>query len=91
MRRLHLLAEENGRLLPTVAGVLLCTLEPQRWLRNAEIIAAAYTGLKNDADDQADAKVIGVPLDRQIWDALHFVRRNMRTPARKPLGRIDYP
>lgn len=91
LRRLHLLAEENGRLLPTVAGVLLCTLEPQRWLRNAEIIAAAYTGLKNDADDQADAKIIGGPLDRQIWDALHFVRRNMRTPARKPLGRIDYP
>lgn len=91
LRRLHLLAEENGRLLPTVAGVLLCTLEPQRWLRNAEIIAAAYTGLENDAEDQIDAKIIGGPLDRQIWDALHFVRRNMRTPARKPLGRIDYP
>lgn len=91
LRRLHLLATEDGRLLPTVAGVLLCTLEPQRWLRNAEMIAAAYTGLENDANDQIDAKIIGGPLDRQIWDALHFVRRNMRTAARKPLGRIDYP
>lgn len=91
LRRLHLLALEDGRLLPTVAGVLLCTLEPQRWLRNAEIIAVAYTGLENDANDQIDAKIIGGPLDRQIWDALHFVKRNMRTAARKPLGRIDYP
>jgi predicted HTH transcriptional regulator len=91
LRRLHLLASEDGRLLPTVVGVLLCTLEPQRWLRNAEIIAAAYTGLENDANDQIDAKIIAGPLDRQIWDALHFVRRNMRTPARKPLGRVDYP
>lgn len=91
LQRLHLLALDDGRLLPTVAGVLLCTIEPQRWLRNAEIMAIAYTGLENDANDQIDAKIIGGPLDRQIWDALHFVRRNMRTPARKPLGRIDYP
>jgi predicted HTH transcriptional regulator len=38
-----------------------------------------------------DAQVIQGPLDRQIFDAIHFVQRNMRTPARKPLGRIDYP
>lgn len=91
LRRLHLLTEQDGRLCPTVAGVLLGTVEPQRWMRNAEIIAVAYTGLDNDADDQIDAKTIGGPIDRQVWDALHFVRRNMRTPARKPLGRIDYP
>lgn len=30
-------------------------------------------------------------LDRQIWDAFDFVRLNMKVPARKVLGRIDYP
>jgi ATP-dependent DNA helicase RecG len=61
LQRLHLVTETDDGPLPTVAGVLLCTVAPQRWLRNAEIIA------------------------------VHFVRRNMRTPARKPLGRVDYP
>lgn len=91
LQRLHLIRETDEGLCATVAGVLLLTLEPQRWLRNAEIIAVAHSGAVNDPDDQLDAVEIRGPLDRQILDALHFVRRNMRTPARKPLGRIDYP
>jgi ATP-dependent DNA helicase RecG len=91
LRRLHLLKETDEGPVPTVAGVLLCTLKPQRWLRNAEIIAVAHDGLVNDPNEQTDAHEIQGPLDRQIWDAVHFVRRNMRTPARKTLGRVDYP
>lgn len=91
LRRLHLLTEADGTPVPTVAAALLCTLAPQRWLRNAEIIAVAHAGLANDPADQVDALEIQGPLDRQILDAVHFVRRNMRTPARKPLGRVDYP
>ncbi len=91
LRRLHLLTQSDMGLVPTVAGVLLCTLAPQRWLRNAEIIAVAHDGLVNQPNDQVDAQTIQGPLDRQIFDAIHFVGRNMRTPARKPLGRIDYP
>ncbi len=91
LKRLHLLTAAEGALVPTVAGVLLCTLAPQRWLRNAELIAVAHSGLVNDPAEQVDAQEIQGPLDRQIQDAVHFVRRNMRTPARKPMGRIDYP
>ncbi len=91
LQRLHLLKESDEGPQPTVAGVLLCTLSPQRWLRNAEIVAVAHDGLVNDPNDQIDAQEIHGPLDRQIWDAIHFVRRNMRTPARKSLGRVDYP
>jgi predicted HTH transcriptional regulator len=89
--RLHLLKATDEGHAPTVAGVLLLTLMPHRWLRNAEILAVAHDGLVNDPNDQVDAQVIQGPLDRQIFDAIHFVQRNMRTPARKPLGRIDYP
>ena len=91
MQRLHLVIELEGELRPTVAVVLLCAYQPQQWLRNTEIIAAAYTGARNDPNEQIDTREIGGPLDRQIWDALHFVRRNMRVPARKVLGRIEMP
>lgn len=91
LSRLHLLRLDEDRAKPTVAGVLLCTLNPTRWLRNAEIIAVAHWGERNDPNEQIDAIEITGPLDRQIFDALHFVRRNMRTAARKRPGRIDYP
>lgn len=89
--RLHLLRETDAGPVPTVAGVLLCTLAPHQWMRNAEIIAVAHEGIVNDPNDQVDAREIRGPLDQQIADALHFVSRNMRTPARKRLGRVDYP
>ena len=91
LQRLHLLTELDGELRPTVTGVLLCAYQPQQWLRNAEIVAVAYRGARNDPNEQMDAREIGGPLDRQIWDALHFVRRNMRVPARKELGRVEMP
>jgi predicted HTH transcriptional regulator len=91
LRRLHLLRDIDGVAVPTVLGALLCTLEPSRWLRSAEIIAVAHLGTKNNPDEQIDAREIAGPLDRQILDAFHFVERNMTTAARKPLGRIDYP
>lgn len=91
LSRLHLLRELDGVLTPTVAGVLLCTLEPRRWLRNAEMMAVAHLGTENNPDEQIDARDIGGPLDRQILDAFHFIERNMITAARKPLGRVDYP
>ena len=91
LQRLHLLQASDEGLRATVAGVLLCTINPERWLRNAEIIAVAHDGLENNPDEQTDAQAIRGPLDRQIGDAMHFVQRNMRIPARKPLGRIDYP
>jgi ATP-dependent DNA helicase RecG len=89
--RLHLLNMREGVPVPTVAGVLLCTLNPARWLPNVEILAVAHTGNRNDPNEQTDALEIQGPLDRQIMDALHFVRRNMQTAARKQLGRVDYP
>jgi predicted HTH transcriptional regulator len=91
LQRLHLLALRDGEMLPTVAGVLLCALNPVRWLRSVEILAVAYAGARNNPDEQLDAQEIHGPLDRQILDAFHFVRRNMTTAARKRLGRVDYP
>jgi predicted HTH transcriptional regulator len=89
--RLHLLRDLDGEAVPTVAGVVLCTEDPARWLRNAEILAVAHAGTGNDPDAQLDAREIRGPLDRQVLDAFRFVERNMTTPARTPLGRVEYP
>lgn len=91
LRRLHLLTELDGKLNLSVAGVLLATAKPTNWMPSAYIQAVSYSGLTNDPQDQLDAKDIDGPLDRQIWDAFDFVRLNMKVPARKELGRIDYP
>lgn len=91
LSRLHLLTISDDQLTPTVVGVLLCTFNPARWLPNVEILAVAHSGTRNDPNAQVDALEIQGPLDRQIMDVFHFVRRNMQTVARKALGRVDYP
>lgn len=91
LQRLHLTANDDGVQRLSVAGALLCTAKPTQWLPSAYIQAVAYRGVTNDPNDQTDAKDFDGPLDRQIWDAFDFVRLNMKVPARKALGRIDYP
>lgn len=91
MQRLHLTAFEDDVQRLSLAGALLCTTKPTQWLPSAYIQAVAYSGPNNDPNDQVDAKDFDGPLDRQIWDAFHFVRLNMKVPAIKELGRVDYP
>ena len=91
-RKLRLVADdEDGTARLTLAGVLLCTREPQRWLPHAFIQAVSYAGERTDADYQTDARDIGGPLDEQVAEALHFVRRNMFVPATKTTARVERP
>ena len=96
--KLAMVAEdESGQLRPTVAGLLMASRNPEAFLPGAFIQAVAYQG--NDIatasiqDYQRDAADITGPLDRQIFDACDFVRKNMRTAARKLPngGREDLP
>ena len=89
-RKLHVVADDHEPRL-TLAGVLLCTREPQRWLPHAYIQAVSYAGERTDVDYQTDARDIGGPLDEQVAEALHFVRRNMLVRATKSTARIERP
>lgn len=89
--RLHLTAQDDGKTCLSVAGVLLCTKTPNDWLRGAYIQAVAYRGTKNDPADQLDAKDFTGPITEQIEHAFEFVMRHMLIPAKKDLGRVDYP
>ncbi|MFN8526896.1 MAG: ATP-binding protein [Chloroflexota bacterium] len=73
----------------SVAGVLCCTAEPQRWLPYATIQAVSYAGVRRDVNYQQDARDIVGPLDLQVMEALHFVRRNALVRATKTLLRLE--
>lgn len=91
LQKLALLtANDNGAFEATVAGILLCTSEPERWLPNACITATHYRGLDRSSP-QLDAQTITGPLHRQVADAVRFVRRNMRVGAHKAPARTDLP
>ena len=91
-RKLRLVVDDDdGVARITLAGVLLCTREPQRWLPHAFVQAVSYAGERTDIDYQTDARDLGGPLDEQVAEALHFVRRNMLVRARKATTRTDRP
>ena len=92
LRKLRIVADdEHGSARITIAGALLCTREPEKWLPHAQIQAVSYVGERQDINYQTDARDIGGPLDNQVFEALHFVRRNMRVSAKKEMARVEHP
>lgn len=85
----RLLIKEGGKHCASVAGVLMCSDKPDRYLYNSFICAVCYRGPHKDANYQLDAKDFKGPLDRQIIDAFKFVERYNQVSARKEIGRID--
>ena len=83
--------DESGVTRATVAGVLLCTSRPDQFVRGALIEAVRYRGAVLGRASQHDATSITGPLDRQIRDAVNFVRLNTRVAARKAPGRVEVP
>lgn len=88
--------DEDGTLRPTVAGILMATQDPRRWLPNAFVQAVAYRGTQIRPRGmgeyyQLDAANISGPLDVQVERACRFVGRNMKIAAYKDLGRTDCP
>jgi len=86
-----LVEDESGRLRASVAGALLATWHPERWLPGAFVEAVRYRGIRQDSNYQIDAKTITGPLDEQVRQALSFVRRNMTVSAVKKPEREETP
>lgn len=92
MTKLGIVADGSGaetRL--SLAGVLLCTPRPVNWLRHAYVQAVSYAGEREDVNYQADARDFEGPIDEQVLDAWHFVKRNMRYWATKGTERVERP
>lgn len=91
LRKLRIVADDDDAVpRMTVTGALLCTREPQRWLPHAQIQAVSYAGDRRDVNYQSDARDLGGPLDVQVMEALHFVRRNMLVQATKTTARVEF-
>lgn len=91
-----LVPNDEGLLQLTIAGVLLATDRPDRWLPNAIIQAVSYRGVtispsSDEPNYQLDAADISGPIDSQVLRACQFVGRNQRVAASKRLGRTDSP
>lgn len=92
LRKLHLVAPDaDGRMRPTVTGILVATERPEVHLPSAFIQAVCYRGIERNADYQLDARDITGPIDIQIKEACRFVERNMRIGAVKTPARVDIP
>jgi ATP-dependent DNA helicase RecG len=92
LRKMKLLTlDDAGIERATVAGLLLCSRHPETWLPSAYIEAVRYRGTRQDSNYQLDAAQITGPIDRQIGEALAFVRRNMTVAAIKTPERQEIP
>lgn len=90
--KLRLLTRDDAdHVRASVAGILMCSHQPHKWLPAAFIQAVRYRGIRQDSNYQIDAQEIAGPLDEQIRAALAFVRRNMTVSARKDPARIEVP
>lgn len=83
--------DEAGIDRPTVAGLLAFGRDPQRHLVSARIDTAIYRGTRLHSDDLVHATEIGGTVAAQIDEAVLFVDRFMLRPARKKVGRREYP
>ena len=84
-------ARENDVDRPTLSGLLAFGKAPQVYLPSASMEAAVYRGSRLTSDDLVHGDSIKGRIDTQIDDSAAFVERFMLKPARKPLGRVDYP
>ncbi|MCP4038884.1 MAG: transcriptional regulator, partial [bacterium] len=81
----------QGMARPTMAGLLGFGVDPQAHLPQAAIHAAVFRGSQRHSDDLVHSDEIGGRAQDQIDDAVAFVDRFMLKPARKDVGRQDFP
>ena len=89
LRKMRVLVDDAGSERASVGGLLMCSREPHIWLPGAFIQAVCYRGGERDANYQLDAANLTGPLDEQVRLALAFIRKNMKTMARKEPARED--
>jgi ATP-dependent DNA helicase RecG len=93
LRRACLRRDNRGIFHPTYAALLLFGRAPQRWLPNATLLAARFTGVA--FTDQYIKQEITGTLPEQLRQAEAFLRANLRSVVRlvglTHLETLEYP
>ncbi len=89
---LKIASREEGKIFPTVVGLLMFGKAPQKHLPNATIDCALYAGQIPDSNRLINATQCTGTVAEQIARAVEFVKRYMEVPAQKDeTGRLDLP
>ena len=89
---LKIASREEGKIFPTVVGLLMFGKVPQKYLPNATIDCALYAGTVSDSNRLINATQCTGTVAEQIARAAEFVKRYMEIPAQKDeTGRQDLP
>ena len=86
-----ILAKTDDTYQVSVAGLLMCSNQPDEYLYNSFIQIVYYNSITKDANYQIDAKDFKGSLDAQIIDTIKFIEKYNKVSAIKPMGRIDRP
>ena len=89
LKRSLLSKQESETMRASIAGILFCCEDPERFLPNAYIEAVRYRGIRQDSNYQIDAQTIRGPLNRQIEQAMIFLKRNQIVSAVKTPHRVE--
>lgn len=89
---LKIVGREEDKTLPTVVGLLMFGKAPQKYLSNATIDCAFYSGNVADSNRLINATQCTGTVAEQIVCATEFVKRYLEVPALKDeTGRQDLP
>ena len=89
LKRNLLSEEESGAVRASIAGILLCCDNPERFLPHAYIEAVRYRGRRQDSNYQIDGQKITGPLNQQIEQSMSFLKRNQIVSAQKRPYRVE--
>ncbi len=89
---LKIAERQEGKILPTIAGMLMFGKTPQKFLPNAFIDCVIYAGMLPDSNRLINATQCPGTISEQVVRAIEFVKRYMDVGAQKDeLGRQDLP
>jgi len=80
LKRIKAMRQQNGSIHPTVAGILLFSSEPEKYVQGAVIKCARFRGM--DMDEFIDQKIITGSLFTQIDETIAFFKRNIKRGAK---------
>jgi predicted HTH transcriptional regulator len=80
LKRIKAARQQNGSIHPTVAGILLFSSEPEKYIQGAVIKCARFKG--TEMDEFIDQRIITGSLFSQIEETIAFFKKNIKRSAK---------